>query len=65
MEQTLLKAAEIMNKVEDAELTDMIHKLDTIPAPKLELDINDHMNIYNWLKELELYRKLHGPLNKI
>lgn len=65
MEQTLLKAAEIMNKVEDAELTDMIHKLDTIPAPKLELDINDHMNIYNWLKELELYRKLHGPLNKM
>lgn len=65
MEQALLKAAEIMNKVEDAELTDMIHKLDTIPAPKLELDINDHMNIYNWLKELELYRKLYGPLNKI
>ena len=65
MEQTLLKAAEIVNKVEDAELTDMIHKFDTIPAPKLELDINDHMNIYNWLKELELYRKLHGPLNKI
>jgi hypothetical protein len=54
-----------MNKVEDAELTDMIHKLDITPAPKLELDINDHMNIYNWLKELELYRKLHGPLNKI
>ena len=65
MEQTLLKAAEIMNKVEDAELTDMIHKLDITPAPKLELDINDHMNIYNWLKELELYRKLHGPLNKV
>ena len=64
--QTLLKQAiEVVNRVEDPELANMIHKFDYTPTPELQLDLNDHMKIYNWLKELELYRKLCGPLNKI
>ena len=62
MEQMLQKAATILNEVEDQELHDMIHRLDYTPAPCMEFDVNDYLKVYNWLKELELYRKLYGPL---
>lgn len=65
MQQNVLKAAEVLNRVDDPELADMIHRFDYTPAPELELDVNDHMKIYNWLRELELYHKLCGPLNKV
>jgi len=59
----LLKGAlEVVNKVEDPELHSMIEKFDYTPAPELTLNINEYLNIYNWLKELELYRKICGPL---
>lgn len=64
--QTLLKqATEVVNKVDDPELDEMIHRFDYTPAPDLHLDINDQIKIYNWLRELELYHKLCGPINKI
>lgn len=64
--QILLKqAVEVVNKVEDPELTDMIHRFDYTPTPELDLDVNDHLKIYNWLRELELYHKLCGPINKV
>lgn len=65
MEKLLKKASEIVNKVNDPELDAMIHKLDNTPASELNIDIQDHMHIYNWLRELELYHALCGPLNKI
>ena len=65
MENMLNKAAEVVNKVNDHELHNMIHRFDTTSAPDLELDINDHLKIYNWLRELELYHKLCGPLDKV
>ena len=64
--QILLKqAVEVVNKVEDPELTDMIHRFDYTPAPELNLDVNDHLKIYNWLRELELYKKLYGPISSL
>jgi hypothetical protein len=65
MMQMILKAAEVTNRVDDPELTEMIHRLDYTPADKLTIDIQDQMHIYNWLRELELYHKLCGPLNKV
>lgn len=50
-------------KIVDVELQEMIKRLDTTPCPLLEFDVNDHLKIYNWLKELELYKHLYGPLN--
>ena len=50
--QILLKqAVEVVNKVEDQELTDMIHRFDYTPTPELNLDVNDHLKIYNLLRE--------------
>ena len=64
--QILLKQAiEIVNKVVDPELTDMIHRFDYTPSPKLNLDVNDHLKIYNWLCELELYKKIYGPIGNL
>ena len=63
--QMILKAAEVTNKVEDPELREMIHRLDYTPVSELNIDIQDQMHIYNWLRELELYHKLCGPLNKV
>ena len=64
--QILLKqAGEVVDKVEDPEVTDMIHRFDYTPTPELNLDVNDHLKIYNWLRELELYHKLYGPINKV
>lgn len=64
--QNLLKrATEVVNKVEDPELTDMIHRFDYISAPELNLNVNDHLKIYNWLRELELYKKLYGPIGSL
>lgn len=60
-----LKIAEVTNKVEDPELDEMIHRLDYTSADELNIDIQDQMHIYNWLRELELYHKLCGPLNKV
>lgn len=65
MESLLRKAAEVVNKVEDPELHNMIKRFDYTPASELELDVNDHLKIYNWLRELELYHKLCGPLDKV
>lgn len=62
MEAMLEQAAKVLNEVEDPELQEMIYRLDYTPAPELVLDVNDYLRIYNWLKELELYRKLHGPI---
>lgn len=64
--QILLKqAVEVVNKVEDPELIDMIHRFDYTPAPELNLDVNDHLKIYNWLRELELYKKLCGSIGSL
>ena len=64
--QILLKQkVEVVNKVEDPELTDMIHRFDYIPTSDLCLSVNNHLKIYNWLRELELYHKLCGPINKV
>lgn len=64
--QILLKqAVKVVNKVEDPELTDMIHRFDYIPTSDLCLSVNDHLKIYNWLRELELYHELCGSINKI
>lgn len=65
MQEMLLRAAEITNKVNDPQLDEMIHRLDYTPASELNIDIQDQMHIYNWLRELELYHKLCGPLNKV
>lgn len=48
----------------DERLNEMINRFDTVPAPELNLDVNDHMAIYNWLKDLALYKKLYGELKK-
>ena len=61
----LKQAVKLVNKVEDPELTDMIHRFDYTPTSDLCLSVNDHLKIYNWLLELELYHKLCGPINKI
>lgn len=64
--QILMKqAVEVVNKIEDPELHDMIHRFDYTPAPELNLDVNDHLKIYNWLRELELYKKLYGPISSV
>lgn len=60
--EMLEKASELLSKVEDPELHLMIEKLDTIPIPLLQFNADDYLKIYNWLKELELYKKFHGPL---
>ena len=65
MERLLSKAVEVVNKVEDPELHNMIKRFDYTPASELEFDVNDHLKIYNWLRELELYHKLCGPLDKV
>lgn len=65
MQITLKQAVKVVNKVEDPELTDMIHRFDYTPISDLCLSVNDHLKIYNWLQELELYHKLCGPINKI
>lgn len=49
----------------DPELIEMIHRLNNTPVSELNIDLGDQVKIYNWLKELELYRKLCGPLNKV
>lgn len=59
------KAAKTISKVDDPELNDLIHKFDYTPSSELKFNVNEHMSIYNYLKELELYRKLCGPLNKV
>lgn len=46
----------LMDYADFNELEDMIHKMDYTPAPELSFDVNEHMNIYNWLKELRMYR---------
>lgn len=61
----ILKAAEVTNRVDDPELDEMIYRLDYTSADKLTIDIQDQMHIYNWLRELDLYHKLCGPLNKV
>ena len=61
-DSTALKA---ITKVTDPELDEMIHRLDYTPVDKLNIDIQDQMHIFNWLKELELYHKLCGPLDKV
>ena len=61
----LKQKVEVVNKVEDPELTDMIHRFDYIPTSDLCLSVNDHLKIYNWLRELELYHELYGSINKI
>ena len=59
----LLKdALEVVNRIDDPELHNMIEKFDYTPAPELTLNIDEYFKIYNWLKELELYRKICGPL---
>lgn len=56
------KASELLSKVEDPELHQMIERLDKTPVPQLHFDVDDYLKIYNWLKDLELYKKFHGPL---
>jgi hypothetical protein len=46
----------------DPELQEMIQRLNYTPVTELNIDIQDQMHIYNWLKELELYRHLYGSL---
>lgn len=43
----------------DSDILDaMIQKMDTTPCPELTFDVNEHMNLYNWLKELRDYRAI-------
>lgn len=42
----------------------MIQKMDVTPCPELKFDINEHMCIYNWLKELRDYRAI-GTLDQL
>lgn len=58
----LKNALEVMNRVEDPELHNMIKKFDYTPAPELTLNVSEYLQIYNWLRELELYKKICGPL---
>ena len=60
--EMLKQAIEIVTKVDDPELEEMIHRFDYTPAPEINIDVNDQLKIYNWLQELKLYRKLHGPV---
>ena len=62
MQSLLKQAAKVVNKVEDPELHDMIYRLNHTLVQDLHLNEKDHIKIYNWLKELELYKKIHGPL---
>lgn len=52
------------NYADSQELEMMIHRLDITPSPEMELNVNDLMSIYNWLKELQMYRNI-GPLSKV
>lgn len=61
-EEMLRKAVEIVTKVDDPELEAMLYRFDHVSAPDIDIDVNDQLKIYNWLQELKLYRKLHGPL---
>ena len=62
--EMLKKAAEVITRVDDIELEEMLYRLDNTPAPETEFDVNDQIKIYNWLQELKLYRKLCGPLDQ-
>ena len=46
----------------DDKLQEMIQRLNCTLVTELNIDIQDQMHIYNWLKELELYRHLYGSL---
>ena len=64
-ENLLKKAAEVINRIDDPKIAEMIYRLGYTQVDDLNIDIQDQINIYNWLKELALYRKLCGPLNKV
>ena len=64
-ENLLKKAAEVINRIDDPKIAEMIYRLGYTQINDLNIDMQDQMNIYNWLRELELYRKLCGPLNKV
>lgn len=63
--ELLKNASEVINKVNDPELKDMIYKLDHTPVSEMNIDIDEQVKIYNWLRELELYHTLCGPLNHV
>lgn len=48
----------------DPDLDEMINRLDKTPILEIEFNTKDHFRIFNWLQELQLYRKLCGPLNQ-
>ena len=49
-------------KIEDKELKAMIDKLNNTKAEDIKLTEHEHILLFNYLKELELYRKLHPKL---
>lgn len=50
--------------MDETSLDRLIRKYDTTPAPELEFDVNEHLEIYNFLQELKLYHKLCGTLKE-
>lgn len=48
----------LMNYADYDDLEGEIQKMDVTSAPELVMDVNEHMHIYNWLKELREYRKI-------
>lgn len=54
-----------LERYEDyTQLKEMIEKLESTPAPNLSFNTRERMTVYNWLKELELYRKI-GTLKEV
>lgn len=49
---------------DDKELEFMINRLDNTQVDKINFTEQDQMKIFNWLKELTLYRKLAGSLQE-
>lgn len=49
---------------DNKKLEAIIKIFDEVPAPCVTFGVEENMLIYNWLKELQLYRKI-GPLKDV
>lgn len=50
--------------MDSEDLAFTINRFDTTQVDKIHLTDKDQLQIFNWLKELALYRKLAGPLKE-